>query len=148
MIFGDVRIFESHPLDIIQIDAVIVLQDAANPRRCGHRIGANPDAPAREIAGRNPAAFGIVDKEWVRHAANDNCGQEHERFAIGLGLQECNYSQFRGVVFQVTHDVFERCVRHFHVDKVEDDRWRADFASLQRQGVGVVAQQRAQPQGR
>ena len=148
MIFGNVRIFESHPLDIIQIDAVIVLQDAANPCRRGHRIGADPDAPAREIAGRNPAAFGIVDKEWVRHAANDNCGQEHERFAIGFGLQECNYSQFRDVVLQMAHDVFERCVRYFHVGKVEDNRRRTDFTSLQRGGVRVIAQQCVQPQGR
>mgnify|MGYP001764212013 CR=1 FL=1 len=48
-ILGDMRIFEGHPLDAVEIDSVIVLQDTADPRRGRHGVSSYADAPIYEV---------------------------------------------------------------------------------------------------
>jgi hypothetical protein len=54
-------IFEGDPLDGVEIDAVVVLQNTAHPGRRGDRVSANADTHAFEIGWRDFAALGIVD---------------------------------------------------------------------------------------
>lgn len=46
-VLGNTGIFESHPLDAIEIDTVIVLQNAADPSGGGHGVSpyADPGGP-------------------------------------------------------------------------------------------------------
>ena len=49
VIFGDMRILHGHPGDSAEIDAVLVLENAANPDARGLRIGAHADLPAFQV---------------------------------------------------------------------------------------------------
>ncbi len=139
-------IFESHPLDAIEIDTVIVLQNAADPSGGGHGVSPYADPAAREVGQRDPSAPGIVDEKRVRQSAHHHRGQQHQRFAVSLRLQESDDRQFGDVVLQMAHDVLERSVRHSYIGKIEDKIPRTDFAGLQRQCVGIIAQKRSKIQ--
>src|SRR5262245_1389719 len=115
------RVFVSHPLDTIQIDTVIVLQDAANPRNGRDGIGAYADTVTIEIGRSEPAALGVVDEKWMRQHADYDSGKQHERLTMCLGLQESDNCQLGNVILQMAHNIFESRARHFHIGEVEDD---------------------------
>ena len=92
------------------------------------------------------AALGVVDQALVLEASRaHHRRQQHQRLAIGLGLQEGDNRQFGDIEFQVAHHTLERGVGHLGLYKIEVQQFRCHRGALQGKGVRVIAKQGVQP---
>src|SRR5262249_60870398 len=55
VVFGDMAILERDPVHLVQVDAIVVLKDAAHPHRRRLAVGANTDALAGKLGRRERA---------------------------------------------------------------------------------------------
>ena len=76
-----------HPRHLGKVDAVIVLQDAADEDRRRHRVERNPDALAFKVLGRLDAGPFVDGNEAVPEAARGKHRDGHERaLLVGVTL--------------------------------------------------------------
>ena len=80
LVFRHVRILERDPVDAVEIDAIVVGEDAANPGAGRGGEGANADALAVEVGGRQRPFGRIVDRVWVLEASDH--GRRQQRQAV------------------------------------------------------------------
>src|ERR1700730_16858364 len=139
-IFGNVRILERDPLDLVEIHAIVLREYAPNPRAGGDRIGAHANPLARKLGWLEHSALGMVGDGMVLAAANDDGGQQHIRFAVRLRLEVGDYRELGKIVCRLSHDLLEQIVRNLDLDEVEIDEIRPYLAALERLGVGIVSQ--------
>ena len=136
--------FERDPLHAVQIHAVILCEDAADPHCRRDRIGTDADPAPGQAARRKTAALCVVDQIRVLKARKDHGGKERERLSMRLRHQEGDDCQFGDVEFEVAHQALERGVGHLHVGKCQRYVRGLDLAALEREGGGVIPEQRMQ----
>src|ERR1700730_3479227 len=139
-IFGNVRILERDPLDLVETHAIVLREYAPNPRAGGDRIGAHADPLARKLGWLEHSALGIVGDGMVLAAANDDGGQQHIRFAVRFRLEVGDNRELGEIVCRLSHNLLEQIVRNLDLDEVEIDEIRPYLAALERFGVGIVSQ--------
>ena len=138
------RVFEIDPLHAVDVDAVVVLQMAAQPGAGGLGVGAHADAAAFEIRQREFPARGIVEQRAVLEASEHHAGHQHQRLAVRLRLQKGDDRHLADVVGGLAHHLGERLVHRRDVGEVERDAIGLDLVALQRRGVRIVAERDAQ----
>jgi hypothetical protein len=135
---------ERHPLDFVEIDAVFVTQNAANPQRGGLCVRANTDLPAFDIFRIEMAEVEVVARAVMLEAARDRRRQQHIRLAVRLRLQERDNREFARVEPVFAHHRLEAVVRRRRPTEVEVDDVRAHAAIFHCLRDGIVGQVRAQ----
>jgi hypothetical protein len=83
-----VGVVGADPAEAGKVDAVLVHEDAAHPDAGGLGVGAHADAAAFQVLRPKLALRGVVDDGVVLEARHHHGGQQHQRPAVGLGLQE------------------------------------------------------------
>ncbi len=130
-VLGDVGIVGADPADAGKIDAVLVLEDAAHPDAGRLRVGAHGDAAAFHVLGAELAARGIVDDEVVLEARHHHGGQQHERPAVGLGLEKAADGELARVEGALVDHRLEALVGSLRPAEIELHQIGADLARLQ-----------------
>ena len=81
------RILEGDPLDLVEIDAVVAREYAADPRAGGDGIGTNPNTLAGEIGRLQLAPLGIIGNGVMLAARHHHGRQQDVRFSGSPRLQ-------------------------------------------------------------
>jgi len=131
-------------IDTTEIDAVVVLQNAADPAGCSLAIGAHADTLAGKAGGRQPAALDIVQHGVVLKPRQHRRRQQGQALGVLFRLQIGDQRHLAGVVGVLAHHRLERRVHRLDLDEVELERRRRDLAALERQRVRIVADGDAQ----
>jgi hypothetical protein len=126
-----------HPLDGREVDAVIVLQQAADPDGGGHGVELDADALALEVLRRLDHA-GVDRDEAVPEHARGKCRDRHKRaFPCREARHVFRGRHFRGVEFLPRGHAVEQRTRIIHGDEIEIDAGRPHLAGIER-GHAVV----------
>ena len=114
-----------HPVDLREIDAVFVLQHAADEDRGGLGVERHADALALEILGRLDAGF-LVDRDVA--VAEDARGEDRDRderaVALGVALKRLGARHLRRVEFLAAAHAVENLARAVDGDEIEVDALR------------------------
>ena len=137
-VFGEVGVVGAHPAQAGKIDAMLVLEDAAHPDAGGLRVAAHGDAAAFQVLRFQLALRGIVDDGVVLEARHHHGGQQDERLAVNLGLQEAADGELAGVKGALADHRLEALVGRLRPAEVELDEVGADLALLEGTHHGVV----------
>ena len=86
-VLGQMRVLERDPRHALEIDAVVLGEETAHPRAGRLGVGADTDALAAQIAGRQRAAVRVVEDRVMLIAADDRRRQQHVRLAVLVSLQ-------------------------------------------------------------
>src|SRR5262245_63947428 len=129
-----------YPMDAIDIDAIVVGQDAAHPGDRGLAVRSHSHALAGQIGRRERATGGAVHNGVVLEAAHYGGGQEDERLAVGLRLQKGRDRHFADVEFQLPHHRLEEAIGRLDVGKVERNAIRLDLAVLERARLRIIVE--------
>src|SRR5437899_3762674 len=129
-----------HPVDAIDIDAIVVGQDAARPGDRGLAVRSHPHALAWQIRGRERAPGGAVHNRVVLEATHDGGGQKDDRLAVGLRLQIGRDRHFADVEFELAHHRLEEAIGRLDVAKVKGDTIRLDLAALERARLRIIVE--------
>jgi hypothetical protein len=105
--FRDVRLLERHPAHRVQVDAVVVGEDAAHPGGRGDGIGAHPDPLPGELLRPERAARGIVGERPVLEAGRHHRRQEPIGLAVRLGEEEGHQRELGDVELEIAHHPLE-----------------------------------------
>jgi hypothetical protein len=108
---GQVAVTQRHPGHLVEVDAVFVAQDAADPQRGGLGVGANAHLPAFDVFRVQVAEVAVEAGAVVLEAARDRGRQQHVGLAVGFGLQEGDDGQLAGVEGVFAHHGLEAVVR-------------------------------------
>jgi hypothetical protein len=143
--FRHVRLLERHPAHGVDVDPVIVGEDAAEPHARRHRVGADADAAAIEVLRAQLAARGVVHEERVLEAPEHHRRQQHVGLAVRLRHQVGHDGELGDIELEVAHGALERAGDLRNIGEIESDPRRGQLAAPQRPGGGVVAEERFQP---
>ena len=142
--FGDMRVLERDPVDRIEIDAVVVGEDAAQPCAGRGGEGADADALVVEIARRELPRLRIVKRMRMLEPRQHDIRQQHHRLAEGFRHQVGNDRHLRDVERLLADHRLKTLVGRRILREIELNQIGFDRAILQRGRAGVVAKQRPQ----
>src|SRR6185295_16108209 len=135
---GDVFFFLAPPLDALELDAVVVLQDAAHPEAGGILQGVEADALAVEVGGLLDAAVGALHDVAVAEAPVWEHRNRGERGALVAGHEVGDERELADVEFLVAQHAPVALGRG-HGEGVELDARRARGAVDQGAQQVVIA---------
>jgi hypothetical protein len=144
VVLGEVAVVQRHPGDLVEVDAVFVAQDAADPQRGGLGIGAHADLLALDVLRVQVAEVAVEAGAVVLEAPRDRGRQQHVGLAVGFRLQEGDDRQFAGVEGVFAHHRLEAVVGRVRAAEVEVDDVGLHAAVAQRLGDRVFGQVDAQ----
>ena len=137
--FGDMRVLERDPVDRIEIDAVVVGEDAAQPCAGRGGEGADADALVVEIARRELPRLRIVKRMRMLEPRQHDIRQQHHRLAEGFRHQVGNDRHLRDVERLLADHRLKTLVGRRILREIELNQIGFDRAILQRGRAGVVA---------
>src|SRR6185312_9950959 len=111
-IFRDMRVLVGDPFDVAGIDAVVMLEDAAQPGARRLAVGAHADPLALEVGRGERAALGIVEDCVVLVAPDHHDRHQHIGLAPLLGLQIGDDGELAEIEARLAHQRLEAFVRH------------------------------------
>ena len=144
-VLGDMSILERHPIDRIEVDTMIIGENAAQPGAGRGGEGTDADALAVQIGRLQRALLGIVKRVGMLKPRHHHVGQQHHRFANAFRHQIGDDRHLRDVERPFADHRLEALVGRRVVDEIEADQIGLDRAVLQRSRAGMVAEQGAQP---
>ncbi|MGZ9051774.1 MAG: hypothetical protein ACXW3N_06150 [Rhodoplanes sp.] len=134
-------ILESHPADARGIDAVELLQHAAQPHAGGLAVGAHADAPSGKIGRIEPPARRIIGDRMKLPAAHHRHRDQHIGGALRLRLEIGHDRELAEVERVLAHQRLEAAVCRRDVGEGERDEVGAERAGPQGARVRIIAEQ-------
>ena len=142
--FGNMGVLERDPVDPVEIDAMVVGEDAAQPCAGRGGKGADADALVVEIARREFPCLCIVKRMRMLKPGQHDIRQQHHRLPKALRHQVGNDRHLRDVKRALADHRLEALVGRRIWREIERDQIGFDRAILQRGRTGMVAEKRAQ----
>ncbi len=122
-----------HPMNLAQVDAVFVLQDAVDVDRRRHGEQRHADALAFEVLGLGDAGLLVDGDEAVAEGARGKHRDGDERaLLVGEALHELGAGIFRDVEFLAGRHAVEDRPRLVDGDEIEIDAVGLDLAGIER----------------
>ena len=135
------------PFDLVEIDAEVVLHQAADEDRGGLGVERHADALAGEVLGRLDV-LAVDDDEAVAEHPRGEHRQRHERQLLGgIAGDEFGARHFAGVEFQPVGHAVENLARIVHDQEIEIDAVGFDVAGMEREHAIVEAAGEGDRQG-
>src|SRR5262245_47760666 len=135
-----------HPRDAVQIDAVLMLKNAACPYTGRDGITAiDADPPALEILRRSDAAAGVVQDCAVMKRAHGKHRNRSKRLAVCPRADVSRDRQLRDVELEASHHPAERLDDHWYLFEREVARARPNTAVPERLRVSTRHERCVQP---
>ena len=143
-VLGDMGVLERHPFHLAEVEAVILPENAADPDARGLRERAHADPAAGQVLRPHDAAFGIVQHRAMLEAPHHSRRHEHERLAVGLGLQIGDDRHLADVELLLARHQEEGAVDRIDLGEAKRHPIGFDMAVLQRLGVRIASEADAQ----
>ena len=131
-VLRDMRVLERHPLHRIEVDAMLIGQDAAQPRTRSGGERADADPPALEIARLQVAEIGPVDRVGILMPRYHHARQQHHRLAETSRHQIGDDRHLRDVEGLFAHHRLEALVGRRVFSEIERNEIRSERSILQR----------------
>ena len=134
-------VLERDPIDRIEVDAVIIGENAAQPRAGRGGEGADTDALAVQIGRLQGSLLRIVKRVSVLKPRHHNARQQHHRLAKTFRHQIGDDGHLRDVEGAFAHHRLEAFVGRRILREIQRDGIGPDRSILQRRRAGMVAEQ-------
>ena len=139
-VLGHMLVAGQHPGDLVEIDAVLVLQDAARPDAGGDRVAAvDADPPAFQVLGRLDAGLRVDQDGAVMEGAHQEDRQRREPLPMRPGADVGGDRHLADVELEPAHHAPEGVDERIHLHEIEFEAARPHGAVLE----GLVVALRA-----